>query len=511
LWNASDEKDVVTDPANVPLSISLPGSRLQRLRPAPLKFFRWIVVGWLGSTLLAGCGAPAPPDTPPPILIICSDTHRFDYSVAYEGPALMPRLTALRERAVLYRHAWSNASWTLPAVTSVFTGMTPSFHHTGRRHHIGSTEELKRRGVSPGHFVVEWGSIYHEFTTYPPTLESLPEILARSGYWSALVSANPFLFVSGLASDGFTETSEHPGGNAEVLNANVARLLDLRPLDRPILMAVHYTDVHEFALPFDQELEDGVYEIDEDRLRRAYAGAAARLDTSLGHLLDLWDGEVGLDESVVIFYSDHGEHLLDPGHPDLATAPENIDDGLPPKYRRLGVPALNHGNSMQESLLRIPLVVKYPDKMGLGGRVEDATVSLIDLLPTLLELAGRPVDELVHPAEGRSLLTVHGSAERLIFADNQLYGAQLGSVRRGADKLVIDERTGEAVVRHTCVDCRPDGDPGDVVSDERVQRELIAAFRAHHVQAEFETSDLGLGRRASPAEAEELRALGYAE
>ena len=109
--------------------------------------------------------------------------------------------------------------------------------------------------------------------------------------------------------------------------------------------------------------------------RHAYYGAISFCDAQLGRLLDALDA-TGLDDTVVLFLGDHGEMLGERG--------------------------LWYKMSFFEGASRVPLVVSAPGLVP-PGRVA-ASVSLIDILPTLVELAGGSTDTLASPVDGRSLM-----------------------------------------------------------------------------------------------------------
>lgn len=106
--------------------------------------------------------------------------------------------------------------------------------------------------------------------------------------------------------------------------------------------------------------------------RERYFAETTQLDHALGRLLDALD-RLGLaSNTVVVFTSDHG---------DMAGAHGLFGKGV-----------------MYEEAVHVPLLVRVPGR-GRGRRL-DVPVSTVDLLPTLLELAGGP---LIVTAEGRSL------------------------------------------------------------------------------------------------------------
>lgn len=93
----------------------------------------------------------------------------------------------------------------------------------------------------------------------------------------------------------------------------------------------------------------------------AYYACVTFLDTQLGLVLDALD-ELGLaDNTIVIFFSDHGFHLGEHGHWS--------------KY------------TLFEQSTRVPMIVRVPG-LTPAGAVCDEIVELVDLLPTIGELTG---------------------------------------------------------------------------------------------------------------------------
>ena len=104
-----------------------------------------------------------------------------------------------------------------------------------------------------------------------------------------------------------------------------------------------------------------------------YYGMIKRLDEALGRLLDALKSLDLLDNTIVLFTSDHGCHFKT----------RNAE------YKR----------SCHESSIRVPTAIRGPGFAG-GGRLRQL-VSLIDLPPTLLHAAGIPVPDQM---QGRSIL-----------------------------------------------------------------------------------------------------------
>ena len=104
-----------------------------------------------------------------------------------------------------------------------------------------------------------------------------------------------------------------------------------------------------------------------------YYGMVKRMDEALGRLLDALKSLRLLDDTIVLYTSDHGNHFKTRNS----------------EYKR----------SCHDSSVRIPTAMTGPGFMG-GGRVQEL-ISLVDLPPTLLDAAGLPVPAHM---QGRSLM-----------------------------------------------------------------------------------------------------------
>ena len=117
------------------------------------------------------------------------------------------------------------------------------------------------------------------------------------------------------------------------------------------------------------------------QMRATYCGMIAEVDDCLGQVFALMDAQQLWDDTLVIFTSDHGEQLGD--------------------HYLLGKIGFH------DPSFRIPLVIRDPDALEQGGRIEDAFSESIDLMPTMLDWLGADIP----PAcDGASLLPlVHGA------------------------------------------------------------------------------------------------------
>nr|MDQ3368870.1 sulfatase [Myxococcota bacterium] len=195
--------------------------------------------------------------------------------------------------------------------------------------------------------------------TAPPP--SLAEVTRDAGYETAAVLCCQRL-VAPRELRGFSSVdtgadvvrmSRAGQANADaVADAAVAWLR--RPHDRPFLLWVHFYDPHHpYATP-----EGGVHFGDSDSDQ--YDAEIAFADRGIGRVLAAID-EAGLGSTAIVaLTSDHGEELGEHG-------------------------LRFHARSLYNQVTRVPLIVRSPDSR---PSVVDRPVSLVDVMPTLLELAG---------------------------------------------------------------------------------------------------------------------------
>jgi len=347
----------------------------------------------------------------PDILFICSDTHRYDHASGPLGAELMPTLTTLAEGAVTYSEAYSTASWTLPSIASTLTGLFPRRHGTGLRHPELKAQLDEDAELPPGYFGAMRGRGGIVFSAYPDRLPTFTERLQQADYTTAMIVSNPLYLTSSLYADGQDLTINAGVIRGEEINRAAEQLLEFRSADAPIFLMVHYMDAHQWQ-PWNFDLTNSGRPNREDLapVYAAYRETIRTTDANLHELLELWRSRVNAEESLIVFYSDHGESLFDEG--------------------RLG-----HGDSMAEELLHVPLVVRYPASQEVSPGVVETPVALIDLYPTLLHLLDLPPTD-AH-LDGRSLLESAGEA-RPFHADYQLYGTEYSSLRLGGSKLTFD-------------------------------------------------------------------------
>lgn len=157
------------------------------------------------------------------------------------------------------------------------------------------------------------------------------------------------------------------------------------------------------------------------RLMEIYAAMISDMDAEVGRFLAYLESRQLLDSTIIVFLSDNGAegHYLEWGlDPLVPWAEACCDDdleamGSPDSYLMLGpawarvaaAPFRMFKGFVSDGGVRVPAFVHYPGRIP-AGRIVTEPASVIDLVPTLLELAGLP-----HPGpqfQGRDILPVQG-------------------------------------------------------------------------------------------------------
>ena len=328
--------------------------------------------GALGALALAAlavaCSADSdrsPGSQRPDVILVTWDTVRADAVGAGRGPdggerpSATPRFDRLARTGVAFAKARSPVPITLPAHTSLLSGHWPASH---------GVRENGRSAVPPG-------------------LPLLQEELGRSGYATgAFVSASVLDRRYGLARgfDRYDDAVEPRSRELTVPTRSAERTVDAAldwleqvPADRPLLLWLHLYDPHRI---WRAPAAWGERYADPYRAEIAYA------DDQTGRLLDALAASGRLARSAVVVTSDHGEGLGEHGEQ-------------------------THSYFAYDSTLRVPLLFWLGEELGTDLAIErgvriDGPASLVDVMPTLLELLELPVPT----NEGRSLAASLGGA-----------------------------------------------------------------------------------------------------
>jgi arylsulfatase A-like enzyme len=381
----------------------------------------------IAISLVLGCGESKPR---PNVILIGVDTLRRDHLGCYGyGRATSPNIDDLARRGSLFEHAVASSPWTLPSFATVFTSLYPSQH--------GAKGTMSPMGK-----------------TFP----TLASVLRDNGYTTGATVNAPFLKDSYGVARGFDfyDMASPEDRVADGTTDDALGWIDTNG-EEPFLLFVHYFDPHlpysppapydtlfcphysgTVPNPYDptslplirdrgfKQLESLSPE-DWNRIESLYDGEIAFADASIGALLEGLDQRGLLENTLIVFMSDHGEEF----------------------FEHYG---FEHGHTLYEELIKIPLMFSLP-----GTVPEDRSITrqvrLVDVMPTILDMLDIPVPT---GAEGVSLLPLMaGSGEvprarvaalppEIAFSEALLYGQEQKSLSAYPWKLIYNLVTEEA-------------------------------------------------------------------
>jgi choline-sulfatase len=334
---------------------------------------------------------------------------------------LTPHLDGLARSGCLFTRAYCNSPICAASRASLMTGQLPSaigvydngaelpaavptFCHALRTHGYRTVLAGKMHFIGPD----QLHGFEERRTTdiYPAGMDWTPD-------WGEGVVHNPGASVRGLEDAGPAAASLQLDYDEEVLHAAVQCIYDhARRPERPLFLCISFTHPHDpFVItphywnlyrevppprapaepwetmhPYARWLQTH-HELDlyppspavVQRARRAYLGMVSYLDDLVARVLTALNATGLRENSAVIFTSDHGEMLGEHGM----------------WYKRV----------FYEDSARVPFVLTWPGRIPPGR--QDVAVSLLDLAPTICDLAGIPClpeDPLTRGFAGRSLL-----------------------------------------------------------------------------------------------------------
>ncbi len=271
---------------------------------------------------------------PDNIFLISIDTIRADRLSCYGyGLKTTPAIDAFASNAVLFENCFSNIPLTLPAHSSMLTGLIPPAH--GVQDNMGMS--------------------------LSDSILTLPEILQGEGYSTyGIISAEVLKKYYGLNQgfdvydDTFDEVDKvqmvAQRAGDETTDHAIKWLDENR--DKKKFMFIHYFDPHSDYLP------PAPY----DKLFKGpYDGEIAFVDHCIGRFLDKLKSMGQYDDSLIIVTGDHAEMLGEHGEPE-------------------------HGFFIYQNVLRVPLIIKP------AGHVEQIRIAdnttLTDITPTILTQGG---------------------------------------------------------------------------------------------------------------------------
>ena len=332
------------------------------------------------------------PEKPRNVLFICVDTLREDHtSGGGYARKTSPNLDTLSARGTRFSHCFSTYPQTAASIASIFTSLYPTAHKVRPEAMLLSSE---------------------------PAL--LAETFRAAGYQTAAIASNPhltpglgfergfeyFCYVHGknIAKSSYGEGETLDGvevvfkqsestfyGRADAINEAALEWIDTKD-DRPYFLYLHYMDVHSpykspanFNRRFIVNRGKNIFRNgipkktigphDLEFTMALYDGGISFADNMIAQMWNQLQRRGLLENTYIVFVSDHGDEFLEHG-------------------------GMGHGKTLYREQLNVPFFVVGPDVL---PQTIDATVSTLDIFPTLCDLVG-----LDQPAgtQGRNLAAV---------------------------------------------------------------------------------------------------------
>jgi arylsulfatase A-like enzyme len=364
----------------------------------------------------------------PNVILLSLDTLRADHlgCYGYSRRETSPEIDKMAAEGVRFAAAYAQAPWTTPSHASMLTGLYPSRHGVNQ----------------PFEQVVAHLDSEAPLRVLPPSARSLATLLRDAGYATAAFTGGATISARLGFAQGFDVFREDFFDlNRANYGALMGWLASRAAKTSPYFLFLHTFEVHApYTHPRFAELSAAeskrlqpllgpptidVIAFGEELARlglaRAevtsalYDGDIRRADEFVGQLLQDLAAFGFENDTLVVLTSDHGEEFADHDPTQVYNA---------------------HGFTLYEEMLRVPLILRFKGRLP-AGRVVDGPVRSIDILPTVLAIAGL---EPPHDVDGRSLAgSWMGDAagdDVPILAEATTGPAELALLRRGTLKYM---------------------------------------------------------------------------
>ena len=368
----------------------------------------WIFLLILGIFLFA-CNPSFKKELPEyNILLIVSDALRADALGCYGGQADTPHIDRLAEQGVLFENAYSNAPWTLPSSVAIFSGNYPSTYGQSVGKVIDSVVEKMFYIINENEFLLAeelaargFDTLYsfeNDISKRSNILQGLDDLAERV----VLDTAQEQAVIESLGLEGAVAPARY--------RKNIPLMHYIKHTENPFFIVKWIADPHSAYSPphkFRKKIEVdaakltrdidfyerlgaanpniGIHDIQEigptlnehelQYVKQLYLKEIESVDERIGQILSALESNPDFEKTIVVLTSDHGEGFWEHG-------------------------LFEHGNSLYNELLKIALILYAPGRLQAGARVGDV-VSMVDVLPTILDLTGI---EAPQDLRGQSLL-----------------------------------------------------------------------------------------------------------
>jgi arylsulfatase A-like enzyme len=476
------------------------------LVPASVIYFRIINPGEDGTT--GGVGVRYN------VLVIVSDAMRRDVIGCYGGGADTPNINRLAENGVLFENAYSTSPWTAPSSVGMFTGnyaTTYGFDQlintvqifVPQSEHLFA-EYLKEQGYMTRMLIENDQASIHgnlqgfeslpEFKQFeqaasPQRIERIEsitgtELINLPAYKNSFIVLNHLLNMppdSNFFTLHWMEDPHCPYSPAGKFRSRIE--VDPAELSKP---EKHYSACIKEAPAFTPP--------EREYVQNLYAAEVESVDERVGFVLDVLAEKRLMDDTIIIFTSDHGELFGEHG--------------------RYGHGWFGHDCHYYENLIRVPLIIAGANLP--KGERRDNYVSLLDLMPTLRDLLSANHAGDMQGQSLRPILFNSPAENRTLYFDDVREHDQVDALISDHLKLICFEGD-----RYEMYDIRSDAEEANDIASARPQiaralyeqllqiREDNKIRRAENeVDFDASTDILDVNRKKM---IEKLKSLGYIE
>ena len=299
----------------------------------------------------------------PNVLLLSIDTLRADHLGCYGYKTKTPAIDELAAGSILFENTISQVPLTLPSHSTIFTGLYPDQHGVRNNENFVLGDKFK----------------------------TLAEMFRQNGYNTGGVIGSFSLDSSFGIHRGFQYYEDQIGqGHDPETNRHVERRAEtvwklgrkwIESQKGPWFAFLHFFDPHFGFNP-------------PSGYPQTYDGEISYTDKVIGEILLFLKDTKSMDSTIIVLLSDHGESLGEHGED-------------------------NHGVFLYDATLKVPLVIHAP---GLIAQRIANQVRLVDVAPTLVELAGLPKQT---GFAGESLLPLSKGAKRDLPAYSESYYTNL--------------------------------------------------------------------------------------
>ena len=300
-------------------------------------------------------------DRLPNIILVTLDSTRADRMGFLGARRPTPNLDALARESVVFERAYAQAPLTVVSHASILSGTYPQTNHASE---LGAP--------------------------IAATVPYLPELLRARGYRTAAFVGSILLdphngFAPGLDRGFDTYDAGYQPPSSDEQRYSSAE----RPADQVIARAIHWMSSNAqkpFFLWVHLENPHARYE------EGSYEHAVAAVDFAVGRLVVALRAQKLYEGSAIVLTSDHGQSLGAHGED-------------------------THGIFLYDETIRVPLLIKLPRNQMAGRRIR-GRARLLDVAPSVLEIAGAPVPSQM---QGQSLLRIAKSnpdMDEAVYAQN---------------------------------------------------------------------------------------------